>query len=232
MIQCAPFCGPVPARGNFVTWNATAPDGARLSTWARQGADGGYRDAHAASGQAALDSRLAVAGSRVIMLVSGVPARARLARRRGATRCCRHGATFLPVRSVADHPVAGLRVKGAPGDLLADRPAGAAGDQPGWSTDAGLAPVATHDLPKLVDPRGTGGDARDQRDAHAAHPGARLPVTGCGRMRCRMSSRNGPPTAVRSDPDRCKGSRCRLWQCWLPAGFLSVRSSSYAVELQ
>jgi hypothetical protein len=109
--------GSAPAR-----WTATAPDGARLSTRARQGADEGYRDAHAASGQAALDSRLAVAGSRVIMLVSGVPAQARLARRRGATRCCRHGATFLPVRSVADHPVAGPRVKGAPGDLLADNP--------------------------------------------------------------------------------------------------------------
>ena len=50
----------------------------------------GCRDAHAASAQGTRDSRQAVAGSDGIMLVSGMPARARGVRRRIALRWCRH----------------------------------------------------------------------------------------------------------------------------------------------
>ena len=55
---------------------------------------GRYRDAHAASLQSTFGSRPAVAGGDGIMLVSGVPARARRTRRRLATRCCRHKVAF------------------------------------------------------------------------------------------------------------------------------------------
>jgi hypothetical protein len=50
----------------------------------------GCRDAHAASAQGTRDSRQAVAGSERIVLLSGMPARARRARRRIALRWCRH----------------------------------------------------------------------------------------------------------------------------------------------
>jgi hypothetical protein len=50
----------------------------------------GCRDAHAAPVQIPRGRRPAVAGCDGIMLVSGVPARARGIRRRLAVRCCRH----------------------------------------------------------------------------------------------------------------------------------------------
>ena len=54
------------------------------------GARHGCRYAHAAPAQSALGSRPAVAGSDRIMLLSGVPARARRVWRRIGARCCRH----------------------------------------------------------------------------------------------------------------------------------------------
>jgi len=69
----------------------------------------GCRDAHATSVQSAHDSRLAVAGSDGIMLVSGVAAVALRIRRRLAVRwCCRHEVTFPQnpaVRSPSRPPV-------------------------------------------------------------------------------------------------------------------------------
>src|SRR5580692_8993957 len=54
------------------------------------GARHGYRDAHAAPLHTTIGCRLAVAGGDRIMLLSGVPARARYVRRRLVARCCRH----------------------------------------------------------------------------------------------------------------------------------------------
>jgi hypothetical protein len=69
------------------------------------GARHGRRDAHAAPLHSALGSRLAVAGSDGIMLLSGVPARARRVWRRLGARCCRHKVA-LPIQSSS--PVAEL----------------------------------------------------------------------------------------------------------------------------
>ena len=55
-----------------------------------KGARHGSRDAYAAPAHTALGSRLAVAGSDGIMLLSGMPARARRVWRRIAAGCCRH----------------------------------------------------------------------------------------------------------------------------------------------